>query len=76
MPGGHCVGRKQAQESGDGRRNQRNDQSGNAANDPRYRVIAVGLIGVFLLLDSLDVGPWKDLKSPGQLLFVVASGAI
>jgi hypothetical protein len=40
-------------------------------------VVAVGLIGTFLLLDQFgDTGPWKDMSASGKLMFVVAAGAI
>jgi hypothetical protein len=40
-------------------------------------VIAVALIGTFLLLDQLgDTGPWHDLSAGGKLAFLLGAGAI
>jgi hypothetical protein len=40
-------------------------------------VVAVGLIGTFLLLDELgDAGPWASMDTSQKLLFVLGCGAI
>jgi hypothetical protein len=40
-------------------------------------VVAVGLIGAFLLLDQLgDAGPWASMDTAQKLSFVLACGAI
>lgn len=39
-------------------------------------VIAVGLIGTFLLMDWLGASPWEGLQPDQKLSFVLATGAI
>jgi hypothetical protein len=52
-------------------------KSGTLVTTRGIGVVAVGLIGTFLLLDQLgDTGPWKGMSATGKLMFVVAAGAI
>lgn len=39
-------------------------------------IIAVALIGTFLLMDWLKAGPWEGLQPGEKLSFVLATGAI
>ena len=52
-------------------------KSGTLVTTRGIGVVAVGLIGVFLLMDQLgEIGPWKDMSNAQKLAFVVAAGAI
>lgn len=40
-------------------------------------VIAVALIGIFVLFEELgDVGPWKEMSGPQKLAFVLGAAAV
>src|SRR4051794_14315944 len=39
-------------------------------------VIAVALIAVFIVMDELDVGPWRTLSDDSKLLFVATVGFV
>lgn len=39
-------------------------------------VIAVGLIGTFMVLDAWNASPWQGLPPEGKLNFILATGAI
>ena len=52
-------------------------KSGTLVTTRGIGVVAVALIGTFLLLDQLgDTGPWKDMTAAQKLMFVAAAGAI
>jgi hypothetical protein len=52
-------------------------KSGTLVTTRGIGVVAVGLIGTFLLLDALgDTGPWASMSAAQKLFFVVACGAI
>jgi hypothetical protein len=38
--------------------------------------VALGLIGVFAILDVLDVGPWEGFSSEAKFQFVLGTGAL
>lgn len=51
-------------------------KSGTLATTRGTGVVAIALVGVFLVVESLDFGPWKDASSAQQLTFVLGAGAI
>jgi hypothetical protein len=72
------MGLKRITKAVTGDRDEQVITAGTLATTRGVGIVAVGLIGVFSLLDGLGAkgGPWPDLSSVQKLTFVLGCGAI